>query len=76
MNSSITVNGDEVNVCGPEILMGASVYARELRGNAALIMAGLVARGETEILNCSYVKRGYEDICRDLRGLGASLYEK
>jgi UDP-N-acetylglucosamine 1-carboxyvinyltransferase len=75
MNSSITVNGNEVNICGPEILTGTSVYARELRGNAALIMAGLVARGETEILNCSYVKRGYEDICRDLSGLGASLYE-
>ena len=75
MNSAIWVKGNEVFVYGPEKLTGTNVYAKELRGNAALIMAGLVARGETEILNCSYVKRGYEDICRDLRNLGAILYE-
>ena len=75
MNSSMTVNDNEVLVCGPEKLTGTCVLAKELRGNAALIMAGLIAGGETEILNCSYVKRGYEDICRDLRSLGAIIYE-
>lgn len=75
MNSSIRMKDNEVSVSGPERLVGTSVCAKELRGNAALIMAGLIARGKTEILNCSYVKRGYEDICRDLRSLGAIIYE-
>lgn len=75
MNSSMTVYANEVFVQGPEVLTGTCVQAKELRGNAALIMAGLIARGKTEVLNCAYVKRGYEDICGDLRSLGAIIYE-
>lgn len=76
MNSDVFVKDNEVIITGPEILVGSRVVAKELRGNAALVMAGLVAHGETEIQNCSYIKRGYENICRDLRSLGAILYEK
>ena len=76
MNSDVFVEGNQVITRGPENLKGCIVEAKELRGSAALVMAGLVAKGETEIQNCSYIKRGYENICRDLRGLGAILYEK
>ena len=75
MNSQMCIIKNEVRICGPNKLQGKRVRAKELRGNAALIMAGLVAEGETQVTDCQYVKRGYEDICRDLRSLGANLYE-
>ncbi len=75
MNSGLIVKGNEVEVFGPEKLKGNSVRAMELRGNAALVMAGLMAEGKTEVLDSDYVKRGYEDICRDLKNLGAIIYE-
>lgn len=75
MNSKMYISQNEVTVYGPENLMGNVVRAKELRGNAALVMAGLVAVGETIVLDSKYVKRGYEDICRDLRSLGAIIYE-
>lgn len=76
MNSTLCVKGNEVDIRGPEKLKGSLVRAKELRGNAALVMAGLMAEGETEILDSGFVKRGYENICRDLRSLGAIIYEK
>ena len=54
-------------------LAGAHVTARELRGGAALMVAGLLAQGETVVDGCSYVYRGYENICRDFRELGARV---
>ena len=54
-------------------LTGARVTARDLRGGAALVIAGLAAEGITEIDKCHYIERGYEDICRDLRQLGAKI---
>ena len=76
MNACLEVEENQVVITGPVKLLGASVRAKELRGNAALVMAGLMANGETEISDCFYVKRGYEDICRDLKSLGAIIYEK
>lgn len=61
-------------VAGKELLTGAKVNARELRGGAALVLAGLWAAGETCIGNTSYIERGYVSICRDLRELGARIY--
>lgn len=54
-------------------LLGARVAARELRGGAALVIAGLMAQGETRVDGCSYIYRGYENICRDFRELGARV---
>lgn len=54
-------------------LTGARVAAKELRGGAALVVAGLMARGETVVEGCSYIYRGYENICRDFRELGARV---
>ena len=75
MNAGIKLSGNKVSTCGVSKLTAAKVRAKELRGNAALIMAGLLAEGETVVLDCQYVKRGYEDICRDLKSLGAMIYE-
>ena len=75
MNAQMSLSGNQVTTYGQAKLMGTQVLAKELRGNAALIMAGLVAEGETIVSDCQYVKRGYEDICRDLKSLGAIIYE-
>ena len=60
-------------VRGPVTLQGCAVEAKELRGGAALVMAGLTAEGITTISGCKYIMRGYENICRDLRELGARI---
>lgn len=60
-------------VKGPAILKGTGVEAKELRGGAALVVAGLGAEGKTTITGGKYIMRGYENICRDLRELGARI---
>lgn len=75
MGAKLKEQDETVFVSGATELVGKTILAKELRGNAALVMAGLIADGETNILDCQYVKRGYEDICRDLRTLGAMIYE-
>ena len=75
MGAGITVEKDLARIPGGRKLTGRRVRARELRGGAALVVAGLCARGDTLVENRGYVDRGYEDICRDLRLLGASVQE-
>jgi UDP-N-acetylglucosamine 1-carboxyvinyltransferase len=58
---------------GPSRLRGATVRASDLRAGSALILAGLVAEGETEIRDIHHVDRGYEQIDAKLRGLGAQI---
>lgn len=67
------VDSENAYVNGKEKLLGTKVEAKELRGGAALVMAGLLAEGETVLTGCSYINRGYENICRDLRELGARI---
>ncbi len=61
-------------VMGSRRLEGCPVEARELRGGAALVAAGLMAVGLTTVSGCCYIDRGYENICKDLRELGARIY--
>lgn len=68
------IDEKKVYVEGRECLYGTEVTARELRGGAALVLAGLAALGETCIKNTIYIDRGYVNICRDLRELGARIY--
>lgn len=72
MGAHIDILGKEAYIRGGE-LHGACVEARELRGGAALVIAGLAASGETIVGNRQYIERGYEDICRDLTELGAVI---
>jgi UDP-N-acetylglucosamine 1-carboxyvinyltransferase len=54
-------------------LHGATVSSVDLRGGAALVIAGLVAEGTTEIVNISTIERGYLDIVGKLKELGADI---
>lgn len=74
MGAKITVLDQKtVLVRGRENLIGTNMTACELRGGAALVLAGLAAEGESVVKNCFYINRGYENICRDLRELGARV---
>lgn len=66
---------DERHVCvdGAAELWGREAEAKELRGGAALVVAGLMARGTMLVKGCKYIERGYENICKDLRELGARV---
>lgn len=62
-----------IRINGVSKLNGSNVVASDLRDGAALIMAGLFANNETEVSNAHIINRGYEDIVRDLRILGAGI---
>ena len=70
MGAQITLDGRIARIQGGRLL-GALVKAEELRGGAALVVAGLGAEGETCVENREFIERGYEDISRDLNCLGA-----
>lgn len=73
MNADISVEGKEAIVSGPKRLKGTKVRATDLRAGAALILAGLVAEGDTEISDIYHIDRGYEDIESKFRNLGARI---
>ena len=61
---------------GNQKLMGSTVSATDLRGGAAMVIAGLMAEGTTEILHPEYIDRGYDDLIGKLKALGASIERK
>jgi len=69
----VTTGTTTAIISGPTPLIGASVRALDVRAGAALILAGLAARGRTEILDIHHVDRGYERIDQKLRDLGAHV---
>ncbi len=69
----VTTGTTTAIISGPTPLMGANVRALDVRAGAALILAGLAARGRTEITDTYHVDRGYEGIDEKLRGLGAVI---
>jgi UDP-N-acetylglucosamine 1-carboxyvinyltransferase len=73
MGADITVTGNVATVTGALTLVGTSVKAMELRGGAALVIAGCMAEGETIIENRHFIDRGYEDIVRDYQNLGVKI---
>lgn len=73
LGAKITIDGNEARIRGNRKLIGTVVTAKDLRGGAALIIAGLVANEETTVLNTEYVQRGYVDICKDLQQLHANI---
>jgi len=70
MGADILVEGNTLIVHPVSNLFAAEVDAEELRGGAALVIAGLMAEGTTTISGCNYIKRGYENIVEDVRKLG------
>ena len=76
MGANVQVDGTIAVFQGVEELTGAPVRADDLRAGAAMIIAGLVARGTTEIEDIIYIDRGYEDYVEKLRNLGADIYRK
>ncbi len=73
MGANIKVEGRTAIVQGVERLTGAKVSASDLRAGAALVVAGLIADGETEIENVHYIHRGYDQLYEKLRSLGAKI---
>ena len=76
MGADIRVSGRVAVVSGVERLSGAAVAATDLRGGAALCVAALGAEGTSRVSRIFHICRGYEDIARDLRALGARIYER
>lgn len=74
MGANITINGRTAFVRGVENLYGAEVEASDLRGGAALVLAGLKADGITIVKNSHFIDRGYEDIVEELKSLNAKIY--
>ncbi len=76
MGANICVNGKECCVCGVENLVGTKVFAGDLRGGAALVLAGLRAKGETTVCNVFHIDRGYDAFEKTLSSLGAKIIRK
>ncbi len=73
MGANITVKGMSSMVIGPSKLHGCEVVATDLRGGAALVLAGLTAEGTTIINDVEHILRGYENIDKKLRSVGAKI---
>lgn len=73
MDAAIEVEGNTATFAGSTVFKPARVRAVDLRAGAAMIIAGLVAKGQTEIDDFFYVERGYDNIIEKLRGVGANI---
>ena len=73
MGADIQVPGGQIVYNGPTQLSGAPVKASDLRAGAALVTAGLMAEGQTEITNIEFILRGYSNIIEKLSDLGADI---
>ena len=73
MGAEIEIAGDSARISGRETLQGAPVMASDLRASASLVIAGLVAEGETRIDRIYHIDRGYENIEGNLQSLGADI---
>ena len=73
MGANITAQGKTAVFQGVDCLTGAPVYATDLRAGAALIIAGIISNGKTELYNLSHIDRGYENIEEKFRKLGANI---
>ena len=76
MGAKITIEGKAAIIKGVKKLHGAKVKSTDLRGGAAMVIAGLVAHGITEVDDIHYILRGYEKLEQKLSKLGAKIYIK
>ena len=73
MGAKISAEGKTAFFEGVETLYGSPVYSSDLRAGAALIIAGIIAEGTTEIYNLEHIDRGYENIEKKFSNLGAII---
>jgi UDP-N-acetylglucosamine 1-carboxyvinyltransferase len=73
MGADITIEGNRAVVHGPAALTGTTVIASDLRASASLVLAGLVAQGETIVDRVYHIDRGYEHIEEKLAAVGARI---
>lgn len=74
MGANITLKDNAHSIIiGPSKLKGCEINATDLRGGAALVMAGLIASGTTKITNIEYILRGYENLAKKLKQVGADI---
>lgn len=73
MNANIKIEGRSVIIDGPSNLQGAEVAATDLRAGAALVLAGLIAEGETSVTELKHLDRGYVELSGKLKELGADI---
>ena len=73
LGADISTMGSIAHISGVPRLDGASVMATDLRASASLVLAGLAAHGQTEVLRLYHLERGYEHLIEKLRGVGACL---
>ena len=73
LGGTITVDGRIAVIVGTKELTGAPVKATDLRGGAAAIIAGMMAKGVTEIEEIVHIERGYENLIEKLQGIGAKI---
>lgn len=73
MGAKVTIEGKTAVIKGVRKLYGANVKATDLRGGAALVMAGIVAKGNTKIENVEYILRGYDKFDQKLRDIGVDI---
>ena len=73
MGADIDITADTARIVGRETLQGAPVMASDLRASASLVIAGLVADGETQVDRIYHIDRGYENIEGNLQCLGADI---
>ena len=74
LGADIVVEGRRAEIWGVDCLHGTALNATDLRGGAAMIVAGLAADGETVIFDDGHITRGYERFDMRLRALGADIY--
>ena len=73
LGASVSVDGRVASIQGVESFHGATVMATDLRASASLVMAGLVAEGQTEVLRIYHLDRGYAKLVEKMKGLGATI---
>ena len=73
MGADLNIEGNTVIVKGVDKLQSAPIMASDLRASASLVLAGLVAKGVTDIHRVYHIDRGYESIEKKLRALGAKV---
>ncbi|MDX9870512.1 MAG: UDP-N-acetylglucosamine 1-carboxyvinyltransferase, partial [Candidatus Cloacimonadales bacterium] len=73
LNANISVKNGTATINGVQCLSGAEVMATDLRASAALVLAGLVAKGQTKISRIYHIDRGYDKIEEKLSNVGANI---